>query len=191
MGVVHGDIKASNVLLAPSVSDSDTLCEESTYKALYCDFSSARLMKPYSGDAPAALPTDAITTSYASPELLKSYSRSSSPSNPADAAVATEASDVWALAVTLVMAAVGEDPYAHAGHNMRKLAMVKEGMVLDGVRMGEWTSGLRVKRGGVVERAVRSALAKKTEARIGIQAWVKEIEEIKMEVEGKVENAKA
>ena len=183
-GVIHGDIKTSNILLAPSTVDSSFISEGSSVNVLYCDFSSARLLSTSAESASSGLPTDAITTSYASPELLKAYSRSYSLSpGSSDLAVATEASDIWALAVTLVVAAVGEDPYAQTGHEMRKLAMAKEGLVLDGVRMGGFISGMRVKKGGAVERAVKGALAKRVEARIGAETWIELLEGIKSEEE--------
>lgn len=177
MGIIHGDIKASNVLLTGTTSPSEPL----SCKAVFCDFSSARFFGP--DEEVVMLPTDAITTFYASPELLRSYSRSFTNANdPSLQPVATEASDIWALAVTLVSAAVGEDPYAHAGHDMRKLAMAKEGMVLDAARMGDWTNEMRLRRGGIVERSVRGALAKRVEARLGIQAWVEVLEGLAKEV---------
>ena len=180
--VIHGDIKASNILLIPSTTSTTSLSEEQPLKAVYCDFSSSRLLSS-PDDVPPLLPTDAITTSYASPELLRSYSRSYSPSNsPSDAASPTRTSDAWALAVTLIVAAVGEDPYVHTGNEMRKLAMAKEGLVLEGVRMGEWKSSMRVKRGGFVERAVIGALVRRVEARWGLEEWVGALERIAREV---------
>ena len=171
-GVVHGDIKASNILLFPSTALTCTLSEElPTPKAVYCDFSSARLLA--SDAAQVALPTDALTTSYAAPELLRHCS----------SAVATEASDVWALAVTLVVAATGEDPYAHVGHEMQKLGMAKEGMVLEGAETGGWRAATRVRRGGVVERAVRRALTKKVENRTGVEAWIEVLEGLEREAD--------
>jgi hypothetical protein len=167
MGVVHGDIKSSNVLMT----------EDCT--AVFCDFSSAR----FTGPSIPAQKTDAITTTYASPELLRAYSKSFvNPSDMSVAPVVTENTDIWAMAVTLLVAAVGEEPYAHTHLEMRKLAMAKEGMILEGFRMGKWTSGAKVRPGSMVEKAVRGALAMKVEARIGISAWVEALELLAKEI---------
>ena len=173
-GVIHGDIKASNILLDLAAGDELQASPELSPKALFCDFSSSRLITTGTSQPATILPTDAITTSYASPELLKAYSRSYAANPGSEPALPTEASDIWALAVTLVVAATGEDPYVHTGHEMRKLAMAKEGMVLEAASMGD--RPLRVMRGSVVEKTVRGSLKKKVEARIGISDWIKEFE---------------
>ena len=149
---VHGDIKPANILLPHT----------SSLAPLYCDFSSARVLSESSECA--ALPTDALTLSYASPELLASYRTGGVP---------TFASDVYALAVTLVALATGEDPYAGVNSHM-KLLMAKEGYVLDAVRNG--AHALRVKKGGAVERLVAGALEKKAHVRWSADEWSEVVE---------------
>ena len=181
VGVIHGDIKASNVLLLPfaSSSPSSTISEEYiATKAIYCDFSSARLTASTSDSTSqpkAPLPIDALTTSYAAPELLRLNA----------SVVAAEASDVFALGVTLVVAAIGEDPYVHARHDMQKLGLAREGMVLEGVGMGGWRAAMRVRRGCLVEKGVRNALAKQVDKRIGVEEWIEVLKGLVAEAENK------
>ncbi|CAO1602911.1 hypothetical protein XANCAGTX0491_006508 [Xanthoria calcicola] len=155
---IHGDIKPSNILLCP---DEDG--PSKTYTPLYCDFSSSRIVTDDSNvsDSEPAPQITALTPDYASPELLTSL-RSAG-------AVATTAADVYALAVTLVVAAIGESPYAGAGMEVLKLSMAREGKVLEFARQAD--QGTRVMKGKMVERCLKGALEKNVGERSTAKEW--------------------
>ncbi|KAI4120011.1 MAG: hypothetical protein LQ345_000270 [Seirophora villosa] len=136
---IHGDIKPANVLLRPNGADLGE-----GFTALYCDFSSSCILDGPSGeDSEQSQQLTAVTADFASPELLSSLSNIS--------ALATTASDIYALAVTLAVAATGSSPYAGASMELHKLGMIREGRVLDFARLGE--QGTRVMKGRLVERS--------------------------------------
>ena len=141
VGVIHGDIKPANILLSQQKSTTDVV-------PIYCDFSSSRL----TSDPPLPLPSDAITTAYASPELLASML-------PPSQGIPTEASDAWALAITLLVAATGEEPYAGARSTLQRLAMARSGAALEMARSGD--EARRVKKGGLVSTCLDGALKRK------------------------------
>lgn len=104
----------------------------------------------------------AVTPDYASPELLSALHSGK--------ATATQASDVFALATTLVMAAIGQSPYYSAGRmEVLKLAMAKEGRPLDFAQGGENAS--RVMRGKLVDKVVRRGLVRDLGGRNNVWEW--------------------
>ncbi|KAL8928582.1 MAG: hypothetical protein Q9208_001816 [Pyrenodesmia sp. 3 TL-2023] len=161
---VHGDIKPANILLRPVHSDSDEV-----FTALYCDFSSSRILGgPTSEDNDQTEQLTALTPDYASPELLTSLSGPS--------AVATRASDVYALGVTLVAAAIGTSPYAGFSMEVQKLSIAREGRVLDLARQSDQAT--RIMKGKMVERCLRNALEKEVERRSTVEDWKRDVEVI-------------
>lgn len=162
IGCVHGDIKPANILLRPGSNGGLT--------PLYCDFSSSHIIS--STDAKKeAEEVSAVTTEYLSPELLEALS----PRNT-ERSVATYASDVFALGVTLLFAAIGASPYAGARIASQKLGMAKEGLPFEFARRGEQAS--RVMKGRAVAKALNGALAKEAERRVVVGEWREEIREV-------------
>ncbi|KAL9104785.1 MAG: hypothetical protein Q9187_008863 [Circinaria calcarea] len=159
-GCVHGDIKPANILLQPTSSSS--------FRPLFCDFSSSHILCP-SSTSPIG-EVSAVTPDFTSPELLASfYHRNGS------RAVATFASDVFALGVTLMVAATGESPYEGARMEIQKLGMAKEGRPIEFARAGDQAS--RIMKGKMVVKSLARALEKDPLKRIGAVEWSSEIVE--------------
>lgn len=154
VGCIHGDIKPANILLQ--------FTSPASFYPLYCDFSSAHVICVNSTTEIEEV--TAVTADFTSPELLASFYRRNS-----DRAVATFASDVFALGVTLLVAATGESPYAGARMEMQKLSMAKEGVPLSFARAGDQAS--RVMRLKMVERFISRALDKNNAGRISAAEW--------------------
>ncbi|MCJ1444397.1 MAG: hypothetical protein MMC23_004899 [Stictis urceolatum] len=144
-GYAHGDLKPANILLLSP--DPPT--------ARLCDFSSTQpFLSPADRD-------DALTTAYASPELLAGYLK------PGGGQPTPEA-DIWALGVTLLVAATGEEPYSVAGSEMQRLAMARQGLVLEGFG---WRGAARLGKGGVAWRCAEGALERDAAGRWGVERW--------------------
>ncbi|KAI4164196.1 MAG: hypothetical protein LQ342_002160 [Letrouitia transgressa] len=163
-GCIHGDIKPANILLRPGGTGSSQ-----SFTPLYCDFSSTVIEFDHASQNAGQQQITALTPDFTSPELFSSLVGTSN-------AVATAASDVYALGVTLLVAATGESPYAGVQLEMQKLSMAREGKVLEFA--GRGSQGTRIMRGRGVERCLKGALEKGVEERWGIKKWMEEVEQV-------------
>ena len=164
-GCVHGDIKPANILLR----------SEPTRRGLtplYCDFSSSHILAPAEaagaddGAQQTAEEVNAVTTEYTAPELLHALLHRK---DGGVRAVATFASDVYALGVTLLFAATGENPYSVARLDLQKAQMAREGKPLAYARCGAQTA--KVMKGRAVDEALDGALAKDPAERMDVGDW--------------------
>ncbi len=132
-GVVHADIKPANILLrgldrrrkpASDVfqdkSNADAvLPHEFLYCPVYIDFS-ASVLEATPADMPSSAAAGGGTWDFLAPEIL------SSPSPPP-----TRASDVYALAITLLWTLTGRSPFADAPNAFLRRDMIKQGRAWD------------------------------------------------------------
>lgn len=79
------------------------------------------------------------------------------------------ASDVFALGVTLMVAATGEWPYAGARGEMQRLAMARVGRPLEFARGGE--QGTRIMKGKLVVRVLEGSLEEDEGRRVRAEEW--------------------
>lgn len=178
---VHGDIKPANVLIHASPNSEFLI-------PLFCDFSSSHVAASSFGlSTSSEAKRDSIekylgngsatTQNFTSPEFLTAMRHDTK-------AIATPASDIFALATTLLVAATGESPYVAGRIEMQKLAMVMEGRPMDFARSGENAS--RILPGGLVDRVLRGGIQKDVKKRLLVVEWKEAItmtlDELKIEV---------
>ena len=171
--IVHGDIKLANILLSPkSGHQSDDVFH---YTPLLIDFSSSHslssppndpntLSDPKSPLSPSS-PLSAITREYTAPELLSPTILRDPSSKP------TTISDIFSLAITLLVCATG-DLLVYSGNVWQRQHMATQGWeVLGFVRNNVGESGWRVPEGGVVDRVIEGAVRRDERKRLAAREW--------------------
>lgn len=157
---VHGDIKPGNVLLKPESNPSSF-----PYRPLLIDFSSSQDLNTHQVTQNTL---SAVTLEYTAPELL-SVRVLTDPNS-----TATAASDVFSLAVTLLVAATGQTSVYPGCNDFQKRHFAQSGnLILSNVR----NFSNRMPRHGVVSRVLERAVLKKDMGRIGTSAWKELVEE--------------
>ncbi|KIW11250.1 hypothetical protein PV08_10550 [Exophiala spinifera] len=166
--VVHGDVKPGNILLRPRAAGSSGSSPQAIegYEPVYADFSSSTRLD-VDDISPNTLA--AVTREYTAPELLSSKVLRDPTS------CATTSSDVFSLAVTLLVAATGE-LLVYSGSVFQRQLMATQGwLVLSHVRGGD--QGSRVPTGGVVEKVLQRAVLKDEFARVSALEWLEIVEQ--------------
>ena len=161
--VIHGDIKPHNILLLPMEDPQGSDEIAFPYKPLFVDFSSACHLSATSRlSAPGAL--SAVTREYTAPELLISTVLRNPSTLP------TTASDVFSMAVTLLVAATGDLNVYPAPNMIQRQAMASQGWgVIGFARNGN--QGLRIPRHGIVEQVLERAVLKAGMGRVNARTW--------------------
>lgn len=168
IGVVHGDVTWNNVLMKETQTRSGP-CNI----PVIIDFSSGHLK--VDGCEPAAV--SATTTAFCSPELLEAHLRGpiTPPHSPTDEnsvqdsgprPVATHASDLYGLAMTLLSAAIGAEVYENVELRYEGI-YARQGDPLNWVRNGDACMIVGVR--SVVSRTLGGCFGRVAEKRVEVE----------------------
>ncbi|KAF2020299.1 kinase-like protein [Aaosphaeria arxii CBS 175.79] len=118
-GCTHGDIKPANILISfGSGSGSESESTTTAMEVVYTDFSSATLSHPARSSTPiTAAQSGAGTWDYLSPTLLSSIT----PHKP------SPETDLWSLAMTLLVLVLGRSPFSCAPSTTLKRDFIRKG----------------------------------------------------------------
>lgn len=158
-GIVHADIKPANILLRPEASSSGSAQSNppTAYQPLFCDFTASLVVE--ANMAQTSSLAGAGTYDFMAPELF------------ASTAVATQASDVYALGVTILTAVLGHSPYDGANNMFMRRAMAMNGSPLEFATNS--MNGVKRCNAMNVQQWVGGALKKKAADRWTADEWIK------------------
>lgn len=162
----HGDLKPANILVSPAAS-----CE--IPHTFYTDFSSAIISFP--GSTPQN-PVGGATFDYLDPTLMTKTSASSLP---------TPVTDLWSLAMTLLVVVLGVSPYSRLATNAyMKKEYIKQGSPLTFLKQGENAArnvtrlkSLSARLGWNVETWLGAVLVKDATRRAGVLDWLEMLQQ--------------
>lgn len=167
--VVHADIKSANILLRPELPiATDTSILDIPLTSVLADFTSS-FRTDVNTSSSTASAMGGGTYDFLSPELL------SRPFPPPSAA-----SDVYAMAITLLHIIIGVSPYAAArGNRFHLLEMAKAGRAIDfamqeprsEARLRNSTDAIQKAFGLDLLKLLSLGLQRVPEARISAKAW--------------------
>lgn len=170
--VVHGDVKWGNVLLREYILSPEEKKiwgnndEKKLYEPLIVDFSSSHVEPA----EPKAI--SALTVAFCAPELLDAWLSPVESTAP----IPTFSSDLYSMALTLLTAAIGSDPYSiRTATDARKGMWVKCGDPVGFVRSGD-ERGLRVRKGEVVDTCLAECFGKTKEGRTTVETVLERVE---------------
>lgn len=163
---VHGDIKPANILINTNPSTR-------TPHAVYADFSASTLPSTSSEKMPKA-PVGGATWDFMAPSQLTAAGANAPP---------TPESDLWALAMTILVLINGASPYERVAPNaILKREILKQGTPLEYISAGE--NGVRsvLRLGGLsralgfnVKKWLGKVLVRDESARMSIGEWREEL----------------
>lgn len=165
---MHGDIKPANILVQTTPSSR-------VLHPVYADFSASTApLRPSEGKTLPKAPLGGATWDFMAPSQLTAAGASAPP---------TPETEIWALAMTLLVLITGVSPFERVAPNaILKREILKQGKPLDYVKAGE--NGVRsvLRMGGLstalgfnVKKWLGKVLTRDEKARMGVDEWREEL----------------